>query len=170
MSMQIKFTNYKDGLHQFNFTTKVEELGVEEKFIGNVLLNCEMDKSSSQIIINCNLGITAKLECDRCTAEIEDEFEVSFKSIYFISHNKSDNEIDESGIHYLSPDDDKIDLSDDVIENALLTIPMKVLCSENCKGLCPICGVNKNDKECNCVADTSNPVWEKLLELKGKLN
>ena len=170
MSMQIKFTNYKDGLHQFNFTTSVKELGLEEKFIGNVLLNCEMDKSSSQIIMNCNFSITTKLQCDRCTKEFEDEFEMSFKSIYFISHDKGDNEIDESGIHYLSPDDDKIDLSSDTVENALLTIPMKVLCSEDCKGLCPICGVNKNEKECNCVADTSNPVWEKLLELKGKLN
>jgi uncharacterized protein len=168
--MQIKFTNYKDGLHKFDFETKVEELGLEDKFCGNVILNCEMDKSSSQIVMNCGFGIRAKHICDRCTAEFEDNYEISFKSIFFISHDKNNDEIDESGIHYLSPDDDKIDLSEDTIENALLTIPMKVLCNDDCKGLCSICGVNKNEEECNCVTDTRNPVWDKLLELKGKLN
>jgi len=163
--MLIKFTNYKDGLHKFVFKTDVEELEVEDKFAGSVLLNCEMDKSSSQIILNCNLQITAKQVCDRCTAESEDVIETDFKNIYFLTRNRVNE--DESGIYYLSSDDDTIDLTVNTIENALLTLPMKVLCNENCKGLCAICGVNKNEEGCNCVADTSNPVWEKLLKLKG---
>ncbi len=170
MSMQIKFTNYKEGLHKFVFETDVEELGLKDKFVGNVLLNCEMDKSSTQIVLNCNLKIAAKQVCDRCTAESEELIETDFKSIYFLTSNRDNVDEDESGIHYLTSDDDKIDLSDDTVENALLTVPMKVLCKEDCKGLCSICGINKNEKECNCVTDTSNPVWEKLLKLKGKLN
>ncbi|MCF6270692.1 MAG: DUF177 domain-containing protein [Melioribacteraceae bacterium] len=167
MSMQIKFTNYKDGLHKFVLKTEVEELSIEEKFAGTALLNCEMDKSSTQIIINCNLQVNAKQVCDRCTAEYEDVIETDFKNIYFLTNNRSSADEDESGIYYLSSSDDKIDLSGDTIENALLTLPMKVLCNKDCKGLCSICGVNKNEEECNCVAETSNPVWEKLLKLKG---
>jgi DUF177 domain-containing protein len=168
--MQIKFTNYKNGLHQFDFKLNVEELGLEQNFTGNVLLNCEMDKSSTQIVMSCNLKITAKYICDRCTAEFTDKIETDFKNIYFFTHNKSDDDVDESGIYYLSPDEDKIDLSKDTNENAILTIPMKILCKEDCKGLCSMCGVNKNEKDCNCVAETSNSVWEPLLKLKGKLN
>ena len=170
MSMQIKFTNYKDGLHKFVFETDVEELGVEDKFIGSVLLNCEMDKSSTQIILNCNLQISVKQVCDRCNAESEEMIVTDFKNIYFLTSNRSNADEDESGIYYLTSEDDKIDLSSGTVENALLTIPMKILCKDDCKGLCSICGVNKNEKECDCVADTSNPVWEKLLKLKGKLN
>lgn len=170
MSMQIKFTNYKNGLHQFDFDSKVEELGLEENFNGDVLLNCEMDKSSTQIVMNCNIQATAKYTCDRCTSEFEEKMETDFKNIYFFTQNKSSDEVDESGIYYLSSDDDKIDLSKNTCENALLTIPMKVLCKDDCKGLCSMCGVNKNDKECNCVANTNNSVWEPLLKLKGKLN
>ena len=168
--MKIKFTNYKDGLHHFDFNTKVEELNLEEKFIGNVLLSCDMDKSSTQIVLNCDLTFSVNQVCDRCTTEFEEEFNTQFKNIYFITHS-SDRELeDESGIYYLSPDEDKIDLSNDIVENALLTIPMKVLCKEDCKGLCSICGANKNETECNCVTDTVNPVWEPLLKLKEKLN
>ncbi len=168
--MKIKFTNYKNGLHQFDFKSDAGELGVEDKFIGNVLLNCEMDKSSTQIVLNCNLQITAKHICDRCTAEFEEKIETNFKNIYFIAHKKNSDEVDESGVYYLSPDDDKIDLSGDTVENAILKIPMKILCKEDCKGLCSICGINQNENKCNCEIDTSNPVWDKLLELKGKLN
>jgi len=168
--MKIKFANYKNGLHQFDFESNVEGLGIEDKFIGNVLLNCEMDKSSTQIIISCDLQATAKHICDRCTVEFEEEITTDFKNIYFFSQNKSNDEVDESGIYYLSRDDDKIDLSSDTVENAIFAIPMKILCKEDCKGLCSICGKNQNEKKCNCEVDTSNPVWDKLLELKGKLN
>ena len=50
--MLIKFNNFKNGIHPFTFETKVEELGIQDNFIGKVLLNCEMDKSSTQIVIN----------------------------------------------------------------------------------------------------------------------
>ena len=168
--MKIKFNNYKNGLHQFNFVKDVEELNLDDKFIGNVLLNCVMDKSSNQIVLNCDLSLTAKQICDRCTAEFEEEFNTEFKVIYFITHDKDNSVEDESGIYYLSPDDDNIDLSRDVFENALLILPMKILCKEDCKGICPICGGNKNEVECNCVSESVNPVWEPLLKLKGKLN
>ncbi len=168
--MQIKFTNYKDGLHHFDFKTNGDELGLEEKEIDNVLLNCEMDKSSSQIVIDCKVDFVAKQTCDRCTKEFDEEFETSFKSIYFISHSSDEEKEDESGIYYLSPDEDKINLSNDTMESILLALPMKVLCTEDCKGLCSICGVNKNEEECDCKDEIRNPVWDSLLKLKGKLN
>jgi len=168
--MQIKFNNFKNGIHPFTFEAKVEELGIRDSFVGNVLINCEMDKSSTQIVVSCNLSVTAKQQCNRCLYEFETEFNTKFKNIYFITHSNSDEQENESGIYYLSPDDDKIDLTNDIIENAMLTIPMKVLCKEDCKGLCSVCGVNKNETDCNCALDTVNSVWEPLLKLKGKLN
>ncbi len=43
---------------------------------------------------------------------------------------------------------------------------MKVLCKEDCKGLCSICGIDKNETDCNCSVSTNNTVWEPLLKLK----
>lgn len=77
---------------------------------------------------------------------------------------------EDTNIHYLSPDQDKIDLSEDVKELTLLALPMKHLCDENCKGLCPKCGKDLNEGPCDCKVDEVHPVWEPLLKLKDKLN
>jgi uncharacterized protein len=46
--------------------------------------------------------------------------------------------------------DDKIDLTEVVREQLYLALPMKPLCREDCKGLCPVCGVNRNRETCTC--------------------
>jgi len=79
MLMQIKFNNFKNGVHSFTFENKVEELGIQDNFVGKVLMNCEMDKSSTQIVFNCNLTVNAKQVCDRCTfLNFETEFKTNF--------------------------------------------------------------------------------------------
>lgn len=67
----------------------------------------------------------------------------------------------------LSRDQNIIDLTPDVVDTIRLAIPMKVVCSETCKGLCPSCGVNLNQTACGCSNDTIDPRWENLLKLKN---
>lgn len=166
--MIIKYTNYSDGVHHIELKKSAEKLNLGEPFSGDVLLNCKMDKSLSQIVFDCNLSVTADLTCDRCTKEYKSEINSKFQIIYLFS-KESVNEED-LNVHYLSPETDKIDLAPDTIEYCKLSIPLKNLCSENCKGLCPKCGADLNDKTCNCDKEKINPVWDKLQNLKGKLN
>lgn len=49
-------------------------------------------------------------------------------------------------------------------------LPMKILCSENCKGLCPVCGGDLNLKDCGCVKETVSPKWAALEELKKQMS
>ena len=81
-------------------------------------------------------------------------------------------EVDESetNVKYLSPADDKIDLTEDVIDYSKLAIPMKKLCKDDCKGLCIKCGTNLNQEKCSCNNEEMDSVWEPLLNLKDKLN
>lgn len=57
-------------------------------------------------------------------------------------------------------------------KNLILSLPLKPLCLEDCKGLCPVCGINLNTSSCECKKDVTDPRWEKLkglkLENKGK--
>jgi uncharacterized protein len=82
------------------------------------------------------------------------------------------SENDKMDVVYLHPETDTINLTDDIRDYALLAIPMKSLCSENCKGLCPNCGANLNDGPCKCKEEKIDPRWEPLLKLKlkNKLN
>lgn len=59
----------------------------------------------------------------------------------------------------------ELDLTDAVHQYALLAIPMKPLCRQDCAGLCPVCGQNLNLGECNCLPLEADPRWAKLKQI-----
>ena len=161
--MQFKFTNYEDGVHQINFKKSADELELDEQFTGDVLLNCRMDKSTSQIVLNCDVSADTELICDRCNDKFILKVSNKFQNIYLFNPEAETND---TNLHYLSLEQDKIDLYNDVREYSKFSVPIKKLCSESCKGLCPQCGINLNVKKCNCNTEVTNPVWDKLKKLK----
>jgi uncharacterized protein len=60
-------------------------------------------------------------------------------------------------------------LEDALREQVLLAVPLKSLCRENCKGLCPHCGKNLNEDVCSCADDLEDPRWGALKEIRTKL-
>jgi uncharacterized protein len=62
-----------------------------------------------------------------------------------------------------------VELGDLLREQILLEVPLKTLCSEDCKGLCPHCGRNLNTGSCECAQAAVDPRWEALKGLKDKL-
>lgn len=166
--MTIKFTNYTDGIHYLDYEEPVAKLNLEEPFLGNLKLNVKMDKSSHQIVLNCSLSVNARLICDRCQEEYQREFRNEFILTYLFA--KEDVTSDDLNLYYISPESDKINLHQDIIDFAILAVPMKKLCQEDCKGLCASCGMNLNAEACQCKKDEINPVWEALQKLKKTNN
>jgi uncharacterized protein len=64
---------------------------------------------------------------------------------------------------------DSLLLEDVLREQVLLTLPVKTLCKPDCKGLCPRCGENRNSRMCNCDEGPSDPRWEALAGLRGRI-
>jgi uncharacterized protein len=62
---------------------------------------------------------------------------------------------------------DTIDLSDIVREQVYLSLPMRSICKESCRGLCPVCGANLNESSCLCRKPEGHPAFSKL-RLKGE--
>jgi uncharacterized protein len=60
-------------------------------------------------------------------------------------------------------------LEDTLREQVLLSVPLKALCREDCKGLCPHCGKNLNESECSCTEHLEDPRWAALKEIRDKL-
>jgi uncharacterized protein len=79
-------------------------------------------------------------------------------------------ESESDNITYISSEADVIDISNDVRDFSILAVPMKKLCSDNCKGLCSKCGQNLNEGDCQCSKDETDIRWLPLMELKNKLN
>lgn len=168
--MIIKFTDFSEGVHEISLSETSEYLQLSSEFFGNVDLNCKMDKSSHQIVLSCNAVAGAHFMCDRCNSEYDAPVNFNFQTIYMFSKEYISDDDAQENVHFLSPEKTTIDLSGDVREFALLSLPMKKLCSEDCKGLCSKCGKNLNEGQCDCVTDEINPVWEPLQKLKNKLN
>lgn len=86
--------------------------------------------------------------CDRCLSLFEKEIKTDFRYILVKSLNEdSDND------EYIVTEGDSLDLDEIVISDGLLQIPMKLLCKEDCKGLCMYCGANLNYGNCGCKAE-----------------
>ncbi len=166
--MIIKYTNFSDGIHSFHLSEPVKNLGFEEIFSGNVEVDVKMDKSAHQIVLDCDLSVKCNLVCDRCATEFQTNLTNHFQISYLFS--RENIESDDFNVKFISPDQEKINLKEDVHEYLELSLPLKNVCKEECKGLCPHCGKNLNEFQCDCKDEKINDVWEPLKKLKGNFN
>lgn len=105
--------------------------------------NLRCTRTRQGILTNVDFVAKTQLECVRCLENYLHLLHVSFNELFaFDSHSVTD-----SGL--ILRDDANIDLSDLVSEYALLELPIRPLCQEDCKGLCTICGNNLNLGLCN---------------------
>ncbi len=146
--MKIKISNLSDGVHQFRFTEPVNGIGLEPPFLGNVEVEVELKKAHNQLIVDSSVLVNAEFECDRCTSLFTKQLSTDYEMVYLIGVEPVESESD--NIVYVTAEADVIDLSDDVRDYSILAVPMKKLCSEECKGLCSRCGKNLNEGRCTC--------------------
>lgn len=100
--------------------------------------------------------------CDRCAVPFVRERVFSLEAV--LAESVADEENDE--IFLL--DQGGIELDDVVIPEFVLDLPMKVLCAEDCRGLCPQCGKNLNEGPCDCSGGEVDPRLASLAELLKK--
>ncbi len=98
------------------------------------------------VLLKYNAEFTLHVFCDRCLDEFEREYSYEFSHVLVRSLNSNDDEYDE----YIVTEADKLDMDELAVTDCLLQLPSKTLCKEDCKGLCPVCGTNLNEKQCDC--------------------
>jgi uncharacterized protein len=168
--LKIKVSSLANGRYDYDFEGNISELDIRNPYEGNFKTNVVLSKFDNQIVLDSKTNILANLVCDRCAKEFQSVITSCYRMIYLFVHNVENSENEKIDIIYLHPETDKIDLSKDVRDYALLAVPMKKLCSEECKGLCPKCGKNLNDGPCDCHEEEIDPRWEPLQKLKTKNN
>jgi uncharacterized protein len=101
---------------------------------------------------------TLELKCSRClepfTMPVDQEFDLRYQP-HAVNTGEGEHEIEEDDLTTAFYENDEIDLGQLMHEQFVLSLPMKPLCEQGCKGLCPECGTNLNKSTCNC-----HPVWE----------
>lgn len=168
--LKIKVSNLANGRYDYEFIGKIKEIDISEPYVDNYRTKVALNKFENQIILDAETNIAANIICDRCASEFQSVITSKYRMIYLFTQNAANSDNEKIDVVYLHPETDKIDLSKDIRDYALLAIPMKKLCSEDCKGLCPKCGKNLNDGSCDCRDEGMDPRWEPLQKLKIKNN
>lgn len=111
------------------------------------------------VYLDINIAFTFNGFCDRCAEEIVKNFSFSVKKIV-VEELQNENDDD----NYIVVKNRVLDLQELVNEEVSLNLPTKILCSDDCKGLCPQCGANLNVSKCDCKKDV-DPRLSALLQL-----
>lgn len=119
-----------------------------------------------------SFAVNMDFPCARCLDPVPGKFGGDFDLLYRplgIDARREEASISqaETEIGYYSGDG--ILLEDVLKEQVLLAVPVKAICSEACKGLCPHCGKNLNIETCSCIEEISDRRWSALADIKSKL-
>ena len=171
MSMLFDVRHIKEGatLSKFELNDEKFSTMVHPDFLSFVKGRIEINslRTGDNLYISCNLMFTLRLRCARCLQpydiDLEDRFEFSVKLVetgFVLVELWEDDHINANMF------EGRIDLTRRIIDSFYLSIPSFPLCSENCKGLCPICGNDLNHTQCNCKsANRSDSPFRKLAEI-----
>jgi uncharacterized protein len=96
-----------------------------------------------------SLSCTARARCVNCLRETERPMTAEFDAMFALTPDPTDPDL------YLY-DGAWIDLTDMALDAATLALPMRWLCGDDCKGLCPICGANLNETGCSCPVEAQD--------------
>lgn len=130
-------------------------------------------KIVEDIRLQGGLSTSLELPCARCLDPVIQEVERKFDLLYRpLGVDAGEKEAAATGteaeISYYQGDG--LLLEDALREQVLLSVPLRVLCREDCKGLCPTCGKNLNAEQCSCANEVHDARWTALKEIRSKLD
>jgi uncharacterized protein len=149
---------------RFDSFSLVEE---EAIFLEPVKIKIEIHKENEKVFVSGRVSTTLSLTCSRCLSPYPFKIDSYFDLVYypiedFLREEEPEKELKEADFESMFYRENIIDIDSLVLEQINLTIPMKPLCSESCKGLCPVCGTNLNEGECGCKVKSEDPRLGKI--------
>ena len=131
----------------------------------------DISKDGHQFHLVGRVQSTLELTCGRCLEVAPLPVDLSFDLLYLPHHENAGEgevEVEDDDLTTAYYRDEQIDLGQLVVEQFLLAVPMKPLCRESCRGLCPECGTNLNTSTCSCVRAWTDPRLDGLKSLLEK--
>lgn len=135
--------------------------------LSSVTVDGKVIKTDSGYYVSGNASMSLNMNCSRCLVQFHHQLESDFASEYVSRSAKNKAEESDAVFEDETPTyhGDKLDINDLIQESLLLAIPMKIVCDENCKGICPDCGQALNEKTCQCNTYKPDPRLAPLADL-----
>ena len=173
MGMLLDLSRLRTGVERLTRQFQPDEFGpADEEFriAAPVDLEVEAHKDSNKVRLTGRVRTTLQLACSRCLEPFDVPVDSPIDALFLpLSSNVGEGEreigSDDLGVSYY--EHDTIDLAAVMREQFYLALPMKPLCRAECRGLCPVCGVNRNRETCSCQVEWVDPRFEALKRLTG---
>ena len=169
--MLLDLTRYRHPEAHFSRTFQPEEVaqqGDAYRIVAPVELDFDVHKDKERFRLTGTVRSELELPCSRCLEPfrlpVDGTFDQRFLPATEMAADGEEREVQDEDVDLSYYRDDQIDLNELLREQFYLALPMKPLCTEGCKGLCPQCGTNLNTGTCDCAAGWEDP---RLAPLKG---
>lgn len=178
MSLVINFDDIPDDEeYTFDLVEKSESFKIdpEEGILKkDVFVQGSLSKLGREVFLKGSISTEMEMICSRCLEPLNYKIRSKVSSHYVPEQGTGVQELDvelhDSDIEIEYYSDDRIDLTQAVYDQIMLSLPLARLCRADCQGICPQCGVNRNNKNCQCSdEDSVDPRLAVLKTLKDKL-
>ena len=142
MEVPLEMTIFKSGMGSFEIA--------EKSPVSFTFTNIEPEKAK----VEGNVKLTFRTNCDRCLTEVPTILDLTFERIVTSPEVAAEDE-DADDLSFM--DGYQLDVETFVYNEIIGNWPAKILCKEDCKGLCPVCGQNRNVRDCGCDTFVPDP-------------
>lgn len=170
--MRIELESLEAGKGKFAHEYAPGELVLEDERLSLVVppkVTGELRQEGDRVYVKGRVIARVQLECDRCLKPVELPVDSRFKLEYVTAKEYEalqTGDLSEEELDLSVFDGQAIDIDALVTEELLLATPDHLVCDEACKGMCAVCGVNRNMADCTCETAETDPRWAGLKELR----
>jgi len=170
----VQIATLDEGESHRELNGSARELDLEEAgFAADapVALRARIYRSGNRVEVNGRVTAGLTLTCGKCLEEIPHRIEVDLRIFAEPRRGRDrrpEEEVREDDLGMVYHDGQIIDLTDEVRQSLLVEIPWHPQCRDDCRGLCPRCGANRNVTECGCDLEPRDSRWDALRELKER--
>jgi uncharacterized protein len=172
MPLYINLDAFEPGVHALDLREDASSFGFsgsDVEFVEPLHLALRLVRDGSTVVVSGQVEAEGRLACHRCLRPFKASLEAELHEIYHLVEGHAPPRADDDeGLHFVNRRASRVDIAPAVREQVLLEIPIKVLCDEGFRGLCPVCGVNRNEETCRCEPGRADPRWSGLRGLADR--
>ena len=135
------------------------ELFGTKPFVERISVRGEVTNRAGVVTLSVQVSFPLRVACDRCLEEFTRQYDYTFTHTLV-------RQLQDEWQDYIQVEDGVLNLEELILSDLLLELPTKLLCKEDCKGLCPQCGCNLNHQSCDCNKAYHDPRWDVLNTLQ----
>jgi len=149
--MKINISKMQDGLTEWSTECNPADIELDPmQFNQPLSVDLKAEKRSGKVELSIDIHASGDFLCSRCGEELNTKIKGSSSVLFMQREQPLPDEMQGDEVRSFLPGEIELDISTDVRDAVMISMPMRMLCDDDCKGLCPSCGVNLNNESCDC--------------------